>query len=617
MTRHDRCFAARCALILAVGAVSPPVAGAQDFAQLAHDFVYTTLSFTPGSATQTGLHEYTDPRTGERLQLDELLDDFSPAALAHEQGFYRDFLRRLHQISRDRLDPQTQADYDLLQDAAEFGLFSLDEEEFTRSKPQLYAETLGSALFSNISLEYADRAARAAHLAARLERVPAYVDQAIANLKGSNAVYRRVALEETDGVADLIKRAGAEFVRGTAAEPRYAGAEPAALAALERFTRFVKDELPKRREFDWRMGADRFGRKWRYYLQVSVTPDEMLRIAEDSLRGARAEMLRLARPLHDAWFPAHRHDATYPDSLLNQVVREVLARIGQEHVHRDSLLEQAQRDAADLEAFIRDRRAVSLADFSNLRIIPTPAFMRGSFGVGGAVFAPALEPQLATFYWVTPIQPDWPADRAEAKLREYNRYKLLTLTIHEALPGHVVQGQYASRVLPQWRRLLRNVYGNSAYVEGWAVYTEHMMEDLGFNGGDSVKARLTDLKGMLRIYTNVIIDIRLHTLGMRGEDAVTLMIRDGFQERPEAEAKLQRAQLDYVQLNTYLAGVQEWTRLRREVEAREGSGFNTCRYHDTVLLYGAIPVPTVRRLYLAGVPPSADPLPSRCEASGK
>src|SRR2546426_1129598 len=188
MTRH---VAARCALILAVGAVSPPAVGAQDFAQLAHDFVYTTLSFAPSSATQTGLHEYTDPRTGERLQLDEQLDDFSPAALAHEQGFYRDFLRRLHQISRDRLDPQTQADYDLLQDAAEIGLFSLDEEEFTRSKPQLYAETLGSALFSNISLEYADRAARAAHLAARLERGPAYLGQAIANLKGSNAVYRR------------------------------------------------------------------------------------------------------------------------------------------------------------------------------------------------------------------------------------------------------------------------------------------------------------------------------------------------------------------------------------------------------------------------------------------
>src|SRR2546425_9461099 len=233
MTRHDRCFAARCALILAVGAVSPAAVGAQDFAQLAHDFVYTTLSFAPGSATQTGLHEYTDPRTGERLQLDELLDDFSPAALAHEQGFYRDFLRRLHQISRDRLDPQTQADYDLLQDAAEFGLFSLDEEEFTRSKPQLYAETLGSALFSNISLEYADRAVRAAHLAGRLERVPAYVDQAIANLKGSNAVYRRGGVAGNHGGGHPIKRGGAGIVGRAPPAPPPAGGAPARPGALQ------------------------------------------------------------------------------------------------------------------------------------------------------------------------------------------------------------------------------------------------------------------------------------------------------------------------------------------------------------------------------------------------
>src|SRR3989442_12303804 len=105
---------------------------------------------------------------------------------------------------------------------------------------------------------------------------------------------------------------------------------------------------------------------------------------------------------------------------------------------------------------------------------------------------------------------------------------------------------------------------------------------------------------MLRIYTNVIIDIRLHTMGMSGEDAVTLMIRDGFQERPEAEAKLQRAQLDYVQLNTYLAGVQEWTRLRREVGGREGSGFHTGPYHGPGRLDGAIPGPAVARLVLAG-----------------
>jgi hypothetical protein len=588
--------------------------GAQQFDKLAEEFVFTSLSFSPASATQTGLHRYTDRKTGKTVSLDDRLDDFSPAELARQREFYLGFQRRLHRISVDRLDPQTQVDFDLLDNAVALALFSLDQEQFSRWKPQLYPENLGTALFGHVSLEYADTATRARHLTGRLEKVPGFLAQAMENLRGSNEVYRRVALESVQGVEDLVKRVGAEFVRGTPAEAGYAAAQKPALAALEHYSTFIRDELPKRGEFDWRMGLDRFDAKWKHYLQVSLPPSNILRLAEDSLQVTRVEMLRLARPLHTKWFPEHRHDDTNSGQFLNQIVGEVLTRIGEEHTHRDSLLQQAQKDAAEIAAVVRDRRLLSLDQTDNLRIIPTPLFMRGTYGVAGAVFAPALQPALESFYWVTPIPSDWPADRAEAKLREYNRYKMLTLTVHEALPGHVVQGEYANRVLPEWRRLLRSVYGNTPYVEGWAVYTEHVMEAAGVNGGDSVKARLTALKAMLRLYANAIIDIRLHTMGMSGEDALALMTQQAFQERPEAEGKLQRAQLDYVQLNTYLAGLQEWTTLRRDAERAEGADFNLCRYHDTVLLYGAIPVPAVRRLYMAEVAPTAKAPASRCQA---
>jgi uncharacterized protein (DUF885 family) len=247
-------------------------------------------------------------------------------------------------------------------------------------------------------------------------------------------------------------------------------------------------------------------------------------------------------------------------------------------------------------------------------VIPTPEYMRGIYGVAGAVFAPVLQPTLATFYWVTPIAPDTPNDAAESKLREYNDYKMLDLTMHEGIPGHVVQGTYANLVTPDWRRVLRGVFGNTPYVEGWAVYAEHvMMYDAGVTGGDSVKMRLTDLKGMLRVYMNAALDIQPHTRNLPGDSAVALMMRDAFQERAEAEAKLQRAQLDYVQLETYFAGVSDWTAFRQEAMRREGKQFNLCRFHDTVLMFGPLPVPEVRRLYFAGVRPVLPAGESRCE----
>ena len=582
------------------------------FASLAREFVFTTLSFSPTSATQNGLHRYKDPRTGRALDLDRALDDFSQASIDRQRTWYEQFRGRLRQVNRSTLGPQTRADYALLDNAVSGALFAFDEERFDQRRPQMYSENLGTALFGNISLEYADTAARAAHLTARVEQIPAFLATAAANLQASNDVYRRVAIESVEGVIDLVNGLGATFVRGTPSAARYGIARPRAVAALERYRDFIRTELPARGEFSWRMGADRFAAKWTYYLQVSMTPDEMLRGAEDSLRVTRGRMLELATPLHTQWFPEHNHVGDDVSTSVNAVVGEVLARIGAEHAPRDSLMARAAADALMLEKYVVDHRLLSLNDFSNLRVIPTPLFMRGIYGVAGAVFAPALQPELSTFYWVTPIPGEWPAERAESKLREYNRYKMLTITIHEAVPGHAVQGEYANRVTPEWRRLLRAVYGNNPYIEGWAVYAEHMMEDAGVTGGDPVKAKLTAMKGMLRIYTNAIIDIRMHTKGMTDDESVTLMMRDGFQERPEAEAKLQRAQLDYVQLNTYLAGVQEWTRLRQDAEAAEGAKFDQCRYHDTVLLYGPIPVPTVRQLYLKGVAPTAKAPVSRC-----
>lgn len=596
--------------VVAAGCSSP----AKRFPDLATEYVHTTLTFSPSGATQTGLHTYTDPKTGAVLELDTLLDDFSQPSLDRQRAFYRDFKTRLAALDREKLDQQMQADYDLLANAVDYALYGLDEERFTERKPQLYAENLGNALFSNISLEYADTAARAAHLAARLGQVPAFVAAAVQNLTASNDVWRRVALEEMDGVVSMIDTMGANFVKGTPAEARYAAARPAALAAIQRYNAFVRDTLGARSTFDWRMGTELFASKWRYYLQASVTPEEMLKAAEDSMRAVRAEMLALARPLHARWFAGHRHagDST---AVLNAVVGEVLARIGRDHTQRDSIVQQGERNIATLERYVTEHRLLSQTDFSKLKVIPTPVFMRGIYGVGGAVFAPALQPELNSFYWVTPVPREWPEARAEAKLREYNRYKMMTLSIHEGIPGHVVQGDYANRVTPEWRRLLRAIFGAGTYIEGWAVYTEYMMEQQGVFGADSVPAKLVGLKAALRLYANVIIDIRMQTMGMSGDSAVAMMVRDAFQEEPEATAKLQRAQLDYVQLNLYAVGFHEWNALRVEAGRHEGANFNLCRYHDRVLSYGPIPVPAVRRLYFDGVEPTAVMPASRCEGS--
>lgn len=592
-----------------------PAAPNTALAAVADDFVRTTLSFTPAFAVMVGLHEWKDPASGKAVSLDTLLDDFSPSELARQRRYLTDIQRRLATIPRERLDPQSQADYDVIARNVALLLFGLDEERFFETRPQMYAEVLGNAIFSPMSLEYADKATRATHVVARIRQVPRFLADARRSLKATNPVYTKVALGEADGMFGLITQVAPALAKGTVAEAPLAAATKPALDAVNEFKVFVKDTLPHRAEVNWRMGASRYATKWKYLLAGSTTPDVMLRVAQDSIRVTRQQMLALARPLHDEWFPEHHH-AGSGDTLLNAIVGETMARIGNEHSPRDSLFQVTNRDVAMLERVVRDQSILSIDRLPNVEVIPTPVFMRGIFAVAGAQFAPIFQPKLASFYWVTPIDPATPEARAESRLREYNRYKMLDLSIHEGVPGHLTQGTYAALVTPEWRRVLRGVYSNTPYVEGWAVYAEHVMiHDAGVNGGDPVKMQLTYLKSMLRVYQNAMLDILLHTRNLPGDSAVTMMMRDGFQERAEAEAKLQRAQLDYVQLETYMAGVYDWMAFRTETMRREGSAFDMCRFHDTVLMYGALPVPEVRRLYFAQVRPELPPGAMRCAAA--
>jgi uncharacterized protein (DUF885 family) len=257
-------------------------------------------------------------------------------------------------------------------------------------------------------------------------------------------------------------------------------------------------------------------------------------------------------------------------------------------------MDDARRDLDEARAFVQAKHLLTLPARSNLQVIETPEFMRGIYAVGGFNAAPALEPQLGAFYWITPIPNSWPAERIQSKLREYNFYNLKLLTIHEAMPGHYVQLEASNAVEPKSRRVLRSVFGNNPYVEGWAQYATQVMLDSGYLD-NSPELRLTFQKQELRVLANTILDIRLHTLNMSDQEALELMRNQTFQEEEEATAKLQRAKLSSCQLPTYLAGWRGWLRVREEY-MRAHPGATLQQFHDKALAVGAVPLPALGRL---------------------
>jgi uncharacterized protein (DUF885 family) len=187
-------------------------------------------------------------------------------------------------------------------------------------------------------------------------------------------------------------------------------------------------------------------------------------------------------------------------------------------------------------------------------------------------------------------------ERIESKLREYNFYGLKILTIHEAMPGHYVQFAYSDEIEPKWRRILRAVEANGVYAEGWAVYATELMIAEGYQ--DTPEMRLTFNKQMLRVVANTILDVKLHTMGMTDQQAMDLMIRDTFQEKEEAQQKLQRAKLSSCQLPTYFVGWRGWDRLRDAYRQKEGSDFRLSEFNERALREGAVPLPGLSKILL-------------------
>jgi uncharacterized protein (DUF885 family) len=276
-------------------------------------------------------------------------------------------------------------------------------------------------------------------------------------------------------------------------------------------------------------------------------------------------------------------------------VKLALDEIARQHATPATYMAAAKKTLEQATAFVKEKGLLTLPTRSNLEVIDTPEFMRGIYGVGGFNPAPALQPELGAFYWITPIPATWPKARVDSKLREYNDYGLQELTIHEAMPGHYVQFEFANDVQPTSRRLLRNVFGNGAYIEGWAFYTQQMMSDEGYLN-NSPALRLTLLKQMLRGLANTILDVRLQTLGMTDQQALDLMINDTYQEREEATAKLQRAQLSSCQLPTYYAGFKGWMQVRDRYKQAKGAAFSLREFHERALKESAVPLPELDKL---------------------
>ena len=356
--------------------------GNQAFAQLTDQFVKDSLALSPVNASYAGLHQYKDPKTGKMIELDAELDDVSARQAADVEKFYRGWRARFQKETPvASLNAQDAADYRLIDDNIALILLEYEHIQSYKHQPQVYVELVGNALFLPLTQEYASKEVRVGHVVARIGQIPRLLDQAKSVLTDADPIFITTAVEENEGNINLVDSVAADIPAGSPLKAQYEKVAPAAKKSLAEFTAWMQNDLAKRptNGRDWRLGKEWYAQKFHYVMETSITPDLLLADAEAELKRLRTEMMQVALPMYKQMYPGQDDYSNLPArERENKIIRAVIDKISDEHPRRDQLVEAARADVEGLKQFIREKKIVSLGSRDNLKVIPTPEFMRAS-----------------------------------------------------------------------------------------------------------------------------------------------------------------------------------------------------------------------------------------------
>jgi len=579
------------------------------FAELVGQFLDELFVLQPDFATAVGDHRF-----------DDRWPDTSEAGRQARIAFADRWTTTFDGLEAADLTADERIDRDLVLGELAAGRFGETELDELAWDPLAWVYLLGMGLLPLTTREFAPLHVRLASMAGRLEGIPRIIGDAQETL-GSGArrvsrLHAEVASRRIAGIADLGRGAVAEAEAAATTDsdvaavlPRLRAAATQAWTVLDAIAEHLATEVVPSATGDAALGYDLFAAKLRHTLRdPTVTPEAILARAEAEFAAVRAEMVRIACEIWPRWRPAD----PIPDDE-GDLVRGILDAIAKDHPKGDEMVAFCRAELGRIESFCRERDVIGLVD-EPLEIEWTPEFMR-SFG-GAMLDSPGpLDVGQKTFFSITPPRAEWAPDEVESYLREMNARQLQLLTIHEAVPGHYLQMAYANRGSSPARRVFRS----GLFAEGWAVYVTQVMLDRGYGAGDPA-LWLVHWKFYLRAVANAILDVRIHTMGMTSDEAITLMVDGAFQERAEALAKDERARLTATQLSTYFLGslgmwdIEDAARRRAAVAVGASAdavpaprvvggypatpGFDERAHLEEVIAHGAPPIPILRRILL-------------------
>jgi len=549
----------------------------KDFESYKNNFVEELWKVYPEWASSQGYHKY-----------DSMLMIPNEETRRNENEFMTAQLDSLKKFEVEKLNNNNKTDYYMIESQVRGTIWSLDEEKSHEWNPSMYNVCGSFAEMLNNNYDSLDTRLRNFYL--KMANIPAFYEAAKSNIKNPTAEHTKLAIDQNLGGSSIFEKdLGEALAKSHLSETEKSEMQKRAaesVKAIKGFTDWLsnlKNDSPR----SFRLGKDLYAKKFEFNLQSGYSPEQIYEKAIAHKKELHASMFTLADQLWSKYMGSQEKPK---DSLV--LIRQVIDKISLEHVKPDSFQAAIEQQMPVLIEFIKNKNLIYIDPSKPLVVRREPDYMAGV--AGASISAPGPYDKNGNTYYNVGSLSGWDKDRAESYLREYNKYILQILNIHEAIPGHYTQLVYSN----QSPSLIKSLFGSSSMVEGWAVYTERMMLENGY-GNDSPEMWLMYYKWNMRSTCNTILDYSVHRMNMSREEAIDLLMNQAFQQKTEAENKWKRVSVTQVQLCCYFTGYTEIMDFRDEMKKKMGDKFNLKEFHEKFLSYGSAPVKYIRQLMLA------------------
>lgn len=499
--------------------------------------------------------------------------EFSPQRAKRLEAFYTGELDRLDGLNFDRLEQPEQVDYVLFKNHLERNRdrLKLTQDQYREAAALLpYAEEVIALSEARQQMKPVDGRA-ASETMAKIEDEIAASRKTLEEKKGTDKFVAYRAAKISDRLDDILSE---WFAFYNHYDPQFGWwvSEPyrKALAAMKSYTTFLREKVAGIPAGDTNpIVGDPVGReallKDLQYDMIPYTPEELIGMAEKEFAWCEKEMIKASTELgHGAdWKKALEHVKTLyvEPGKQPQLIRDLALEAIEFLEKRDLVtIPELAKESWRMQMMSRDRQKVN------------PFFLGG-------------ESIIVSF----------PTDEMEHQeklmsLRANNIHFARATVHHELIPGHHLQGFYEDRYNTH-----RSSFGTPFWVEGWALYWEFLLWDLGF--AKSPENRIGMLFWRMHRCARIIFSLKFHLKQMSAQECIDMLVDKVGHEKSTAEGEVRRSfGGDYPPLYqlAYMVGAFQFWQLRHELV--DSKKMTDRQFHDAILMENNIPVEMTRAL---------------------